>query len=305
MGSSGCKRMKTPMPLRSMLFVPGDSEKKLAKAENVRADALILDLEDSVAAERKGVARELVSSFLMQPVMALSVWVRINSLATAEAARDLECFQAGLPDGFVLPKGSPADVERLGELLIPLEEQHGVEERRVRIMPIATETPAAVLAVGEYHQRERVFARLEAISWGAEDLCAALGAETNVDSDGEWLPTYQLARSLCLLGAHAASVVAIDTIHRDFRDTQGLRRHASRARRDGFAGKLAIHPDQVEIINEAFRPSEQEIAYARRVIEAFEQAPQTGVIALENKMLDVPHLRQAQRVLALAESDSD
>ena len=289
------------MILRSMLFVPGDSEKKLASSERSVADALILDLEDSVEASRKATARTFVSAFLQRPGKRRhrSLWVRINPIATPDAALDLATVMAGRPHGIVLPKAASVDdVERLGEQLDMLEEQHGIDHRRTKILPIATETPASLLAMGEY---SRSPSRLAGISWGAEDLSVALGATTNVDAQGEWLFTYQLARSVCLLAAHAAGAPAIDTVYKDIRDMEGLRRRVLDARRDGFNGKFAIHPAQVEVINAAFRPTDNEVAYAKRVVAAFEEAPGTGVISLDYRMLDLPHLRRAERVLALAD----
>ena len=286
---------------RSMLFVPGDSEKKLSRAETVPADALIVDLEDSVAPERKAAARRGMSEFLAHRAKrdGPSLWVRINPMNSPEAALDIDGLHSAPPEGIVLPKGTPEDVKRLAGQLDRLEGAVGSERGGVKIMPLATETPSSLFTLGDYAD-PAVAERLAALTWGAEDLCVALGAGTNVDEHGGWLPTYQLARSLCLLAAHAASVAAIDTIHRDFRDTRGLRLRAAEARRDGFAGKLAIHPAQVEIINDAFRPTEKEIADARRVVQAFGRMPQAGVVALDDQMLDMPHLRHAERVLQLA-----
>jgi citrate lyase subunit beta / citryl-CoA lyase len=287
----------TPLLLRSMLFVPGDSEKKLAKAATVPADALILDLEDSVDPAAKPRARELVTEVLKaRRVLARTVWVRINALGTIECSADVASVIAGHPDGIVLPKvRSAGDVIEFGHWLDEVErEVHGAAGT-TRVMPIATETPAAVLTLESYLRCGR---RLAALSWGAEDLCVALGAMTNVDERGEWLPPYETARSMCLFAAAGAGVPAIDTVHTNVRDGAGLERQVRAARRDGFAGKLAIHPDQVEVLNRAFAPTADEVAYARRVVSAFEGAG-VGVVSLDGRMLDRPHLLRARRVLNL------
>ena len=284
--------------LRSMLFVPGDSEKKLARAAGVRADALVLDLEDSVAPARKAHARALVREFLRSRRQRnRTLWVRTNALDTAECRDDLAAVLPGQPDGIVLPKPrSAADVAELGLRLEALERRCGTPEGATRVLPIATETPAAVLTLGGYLDGAR---RLAALTWGAEDLSVALGAVTNVDERGEWLPPFELARSGCLLAAAAAGVPAIDTVHTNLRDHAGLERQAAAARRDGFAGKLAVHPEQVEILNAVFRPTADEVGYARRVIAAF-GAADTGVVVVDGRMLDRPHLTRAQRVVDLA-----
>jgi citrate lyase subunit beta / citryl-CoA lyase len=283
--------------LRSMLFVPGDSEKKLASGARANADALILDLEDSVAPGRKAEARELVAAFLARQTGRPS-WVRVNAIFDPEHEADLASVVPARPDGIVLPKvRSPADVVSLAGRLEFLERRAGVEPGRTRILPIATETASAVLALAGF---ARCGPRLAALTWGAEDLAVALGAATNVDERGEWLPPYQLARSLCLLAAAAAGVPALDTVCVDLRDEERLAREAALAKRDGFVGKLAIHPAQVEVLNRAFRPDQDEISVARRVVAAFDAAGNPGVIALDGRMLDRPHLTRARRTLALA-----
>jgi citrate lyase subunit beta / citryl-CoA lyase len=283
--------------LRSMLFVPGDSEKKLAKSLQVPADALILDLEDSVGADRKAEAREHVVAFLARRPDR-GVWVRVNAVDDPEHEADLASVVAAGPDGIVLPKvRAPDDVVALAERLEPIERRAGLEPARTKILPIATETAAGVFALGGF---ARCGPRLAALTWGAEDLSVALGAETNVDERGEWLPPYQLARSLCLLAAAAAGVPAIDTVCLDLRDEDRLARQAAAARRDGFVGKLAIHPAQVEVFNRSFRPQVDEIAAARRVVAAFEAARGAGVVALDGKMIDQPHLARARRTLRIA-----
>ncbi len=292
----------TAAPLRSLLFVPGDSERKLARGATSGADALILDLEDSVAASRTAVARGMVRAFLDAHAASPrrpQIWVRINPLATEAALPDLAAVVGGAPDGIVLPKpDSAADVIRLGHCLDALEARDGVDAGRVRIIAVATETPASLFALGSY---VTCGPRLAGLTWGAEDLPAALGASTNREEGGDYDPTYRLARTLCLAGAVAAGAQPIDTVFTDFRDAAGLAAEARASRRRGFTGKMAIHPDQVGPINDAFTPSAEEVAHARRVVEAFAAAPGTGVVGLDGQMLDMPHLRQARRVLAMAE----
>lgn len=287
------------MTLRSMLFVPGDSERKLAKASAGPADALILDLEDAVAKERLPLARGMVAEFLKASrgrVRPRQLWVRINPLSTPDALPDLAAIVGGAPDGIVLPKtDSGADATLLGHYLTALETREGIEPGAIRILAVATETPAAMFTLGSFAGSTP---RLYGLTWGAEDLPAAVGASTNLDDTGQLDFTYRLARSLCLLGASAAGVEPVDTVYTDFRDSAGLLRNAQAARRAGFTGKIAIHPDQVEIINQAFTPSADEIAYAKRVIEAF--AAGVGTVSLDGRMLDMPHLKQARRVLAMA-----
>ncbi len=290
-----------PMPLRSMLFVPADSESKLARCTAVAADALILDLEDAVDPRRKAHARALAVEFMRdqhkpdgQDASRRSVWVRINAPGTAEFERDMAGVLAGAPDGLVVPKvRSATDVIELAHWLDANERRFDVTSGATRLMPIVTETAASVLRLDGYLQCGR---RLSALTWGAEDLCVALGAAENVDADGQWLPPYQLARSLCLITAAAAGVPAIDTVFTTLRDHEGLARSALAARRDGFSGKMAIHPEQVEIINRAFQPGREELERAARIVAAFEAAG-TGVVAFEGRMLDLPHLARARRIL--------
>jgi len=285
------------MSLRSLLFVPGDSERKQAKAAGVGADALILDLEDSVDVSRLPVAREMVREYLSAHANGQAeLWVRINPLASGLALDDLAAVVRAAPAGIMLPKVSgAADIVLLGNYLNALETRDGLAPGSIGILPVATETPQAMFALGEY---KGCSARLRGLTWGAEDLAAAVGAATNKREDGEYDFTYQMARSLCLLGAHAAEVAAIDTLWVNFRDPEGLSKDAARARRAGFSGKIAIHPDQVSVINQAFTPDADEIARARRIVAAFEQSPGTGTLQLDGEMLDRPHLKQAQRILA-------
>ncbi|RDK04877.1 HpcH/HpaI aldolase/citrate lyase family protein [Cupriavidus lacunae] len=285
------------MALRSLLFVPGDSERKLAKGESVGADALVLDLEDSVDVSRLPLARGMVREYLAsRDRTGPDLWVRINPLDSGLALDDLAAVVQGGPAGIFLPKGSGApDIVLLDQYLRALEAREGIPVGSIGILPVATETPQAMFTLGSYAGSS---ARLRALTWGAEDLAAAVGASGNRVENGEYEFTYRMARSLCLLGAHAAGVTAIDTIWGNFRDAAGLQRDAASARRAGFSGKIAIHPDQVPLINEAFTPDASEVTRARRIVEAFEQAEGAGTLQLDGEMLDRPHLKQAQRLLA-------
>lgn len=288
------------MSARSLLFVPGDSDRKLSRAADSGADLVILDLEDAVAPEHKATARERVAAWLAaRPSGArMQCWVRMNPLDSAESGHDLAAIAPARPDGIVQPKvGSADDVIGLGRALDELELRHGIAAGAIRILPIATETPASVFALGGY---ARCGARLYGLTWGAEDLGAAVGASANRDAHGAWTAPYQLVRSLCLFGAKAAGVAAIDTLHADFRDGAGLRERCAEARRDGFTGKLAIHPDQVGVINECFMPSAAEVEQARRIVALFAANPGVAALALDGRMLDLPHLRLAQGTLARA-----
>jgi citrate lyase subunit beta / citryl-CoA lyase len=285
------------MSARSLLFVPGDSDKKLAKSASCAADIVVLDLEDSVAAAQKASARERVREYLEahRARRISQLWVRINPLETPEALADLAAVVGGVPDGILQPKTrSSEDVIQLGHYLDAFEQQNGVESGRIRILPVATETPKALFSLGDFIRCGR---RLYGLTWGAEDLSAAIGASDNKEANGAWTQPYQLARSLCLFAAHAAGVEAIDTLFVDFRDAAGLRVTCVEARRDGFTGKIAIHPDQVPIINECFTPSAAEIEHAKRVIALFAQNPGVAALSLEGKMIDIPHLKQAEKTL--------
>jgi len=288
------------MTLRSFLFVPGDSERKLAKAETTQADALILDLEDAVAPENIERARGMVKEYLQarRTRGRQQLWVRINPIQTPKALADLATVMPGGPDGIMLPKSdSAAETVTLGHYLSAFEAREGLAPESTRILPVATETARAMFALGSYHG---ACSRLFGLTWGAEDLSTAIGASTNRLLDGEYEFTYKLARSLCLLAASAAGITAIDTLWSNFKDTEGLLADSKAARRAGFSGKLAIHPDQVDIINNAFTPDEKEVAFARRVVDAFAAAAGAGTIQLDGKMLDRPHLTQAQNLLELA-----
>ena len=281
--------------IRSFLFVPADSERKLAKAADAGADALIVDLEDAVAADARPAARAQAREFVADNPAA---WVRINPLSTDDAIADLEAVVPMAPEGIVLPKpAAAASVDELAAMLDRLESAHGLAPGRTQILPIVTEQPAALLAMQSYLNCS---SRLAGLTWGAEDLAAALGARSKRDADGDWLPIYEMARSLCRLTAAAAQVPAYDTIFADFRDGDGLAARAAAAARDGFAGMLAIHPAQVAIINAAFSPDAEEIAAAQRVIALFRDNPGTGALSLDGKMLDRPHLVNAERVLERA-----
>lgn len=286
--------------LRSLLFVPADSERKLARAGEAGADAVILDCEDSVAAAAKPDARRLAAAFLReQAAIGAERWVRINPLDTADALADLAAVVAAAPDGVMLPKAAgPGDVARLSHYLDALEAQAGLPAGRIGIIPVATETPAAPFALGDY--ATAALPRLRGLTWGAEDLSAALGASTHQRPAGGWADAYALVRSLVLLAAHAAGVEAIDTLLADYRDTDAVLAASQASRAEGFTGRLAIHPAQVAPINDGYRPTEAELDHARRVIAAFAAQPGAGAVGLDGRMLDRPHLRQAERLLEQA-----
>ncbi|MBT8090978.1 MAG: CoA ester lyase [Gammaproteobacteria bacterium] len=280
---------------RSFLFVPADSERKMKKAGDAGADALILDLEDSVTPEVRAEARLMASAYLRGKQ---NVWVRINPLESEDCSADLEAVIPSAPTGIVLPKARSADdAGALSRRIDELEQRHGIEQGQTRIIVLCTERPEALFTLGGY---VGVTERLLALSWGAEDLSAAIGASATRDEQGSWLPTFEMARSLCLLAAAAAEVTAIDTVFTDFRDTEGLLRYAEGARRHGFSGMLAIHPAQVAVINTAFEPSTAEIEHAERIVDLFDANPGAGTIGLDGKMIDRPHLAQAKRLLERA-----
>ncbi|NIJ16793.1 aldolase/citrate lyase family protein [Sphingobium vermicomposti] len=273
------------MRLRSLLFVPGDRQDRFAKAEASGADAIILDLEDSVSAQAKARAREAVAAYLAKdaPVRRL---VRINPVDSACWQDDLAC--AVHADAIVLPKAQgAATVEMLAAYMAP----------HLRILPIATETPQAIFELGSYG---RVADRLCGLSWGAEDLPAAVGAVSSRNPDGSFTAPYEMVRSLTLFGAHAAGVAAIETVYPAIDDLAGLKRYATRGAYDGFTGMLALHPAQVPVINAAFTPSQAEVDAARRIVDAFAAAPEAGVLRIDGKMVDAPHLAQARKILMRA-----
>ncbi|MGB5332309.1 MAG: CoA ester lyase [Woeseiaceae bacterium] len=280
---------------RSFLFVPADSERKLQKAGDTGADALILDLEDAVVPAARADARLAAAGFLRGRQ---NVWIRINPLDTEDAAADLEAVMPAEPAGIVLPKArSAADAIALSRRIDELEQRHGIEQGQTEIIVLCTERPEALFTLQDYAGATE---RLYGLSWGAEDLSVAVGASANRDGQGNWLPTFEMARSLCLLAAAAAEVTAIDTVFTDFRDREGLLRYSANARRDGFSGMLAIHPAQVDAINAAFEPSTAEIEHAERIVELFGANPGAGTIGMDGKMIDRPHLLQAQRLLKRA-----
>lgn len=284
--------------MRSLLFVPGDDERKLTKAASAGADALILDLEDSVAPANKEKARALVSAYLgAHPPSGARprLYVRVNGLASGMIDADLAAVMSSAPDGVMLPKSlGGASVQELGARLAVQEAEHALEDGATKILAIATESAAALFGMASYRACSP---RLEGLAWGAEDLSADLGAERRRDAAGRYTDAIRLARSLTLVGAVAAGVTPIDAIFGDFRDDAGLAREAEEARADGFAAKMAIHPGQVAIINAAFTPSAEALARARAVVAAFDVSPASGVVSLNGEMLDRPHLEQAKRIL--------
>ena len=285
------------MTLKSLLFVPGDSEKKLAKAASTGADALLLDLEDAVSQDRLPIARGLVLDYLKShDRSSQQVWVRINPLNTQLSLPDLVAVMPGKPDGIVLPKPlNASDVLQLDHFLSALEQREGINAGHTRILPVATEVAGALFSLNTY---AGCSARLAGLTWGAEDLATAVGASTNKKDNGEFDDTFVLARSLCLLAAAHAGVQAIDTLSVDFRHADSLQADVQRAKRQGFSGKLAIHPDQVAIINAGFTATPEELQHAQRIVDAFAQSGGAGAVQLEGKMVDKPHLTQALRLLS-------
>ncbi len=278
------------MKLRSLLFVPGDRPDRMRKAFAAGADAVILDLEDAVAPGAKAEARRHVAEFV-HAVGGAHIWVRVNPLDSHENERDLDAVLHARPHGIVLPKAEGGhDVD---ELARRLTERGNVS---AQILAIATETPAAIFGLGSYGGATR----LAGLTWGAEDLPAAIGAATSREEDGSFTAPYEIARSLCLFGAAAAGVMPVETVYPAFKDLEGLAAYAGRARRDGFTGMMAIHPAQVPVINDAFTPSAAEVAHARAVVAAFEAEPGAGALSLDGRMIDRPHLVQARRILDAA-----
>jgi citrate lyase subunit beta/citryl-CoA lyase len=289
--------------MRSLLFVPADDARKLDKAMASGADAVIVDLEDSIPDQGKADARVSAAAFIGNAGKATQrprLLVRINGLATGLADADLDAVVPARPDAIMLPKAEGgADIVRADAKLAAREAIAGLPDGCIKIVAIATETATALFLAGTYGGAS---ARLEGLTWGAEDLSAELGAETNRDRNGDFLDPYRLARALCLAGAAAARVQAIDTVTVDFRNVATLRRESEEARRDGFTGKMAIHPAQVPIINEVFTPSAAAVAQARAVIAAFEAQPNKGTVGIDGVMYDRPHLDRARQLLARAEA---
>ena len=290
--------------VHSMLFVPADSAKKLEKAMTCGADALIVDLEDSVTPGNKSRARQSAAAFLKEAVATASrprLLVRVNSLQTGLTDADLDAVVPAAPDAIMLPKAEGgASVVHADAKLAVREATNGLPDGHVKIVALATETAAALFLAGTYAGAS---ARLTALTWGAEDLSTELGAETNRNAEG-LLDPYRLARVLCLAGAAAAHVTAIDTVYTDFQDVEGFRRECAAARRDGFSAKMAIHPTQIPIINEVFKPTQQAIAHAQAIVDAFAANPQAGAISIGGVMADQPHLTRAKHLLQRAKPKS-
>jgi len=277
-----------------MLFVPADSERKLTKATGSAADALVLDLEDSVLPERKPAARLMAKDYLAGSTQRARLWVRVNDLASGELLQDLVAVLPAQPAGIVLPKiRGPEDIEIVRRYLEALEVACGLPHESTKMVVLVTETPAAVLRLGEVVSSPQP--RVAGLMWGAEDLSSAMGAGDPRAADGSWRAPYEQVRAQCLFAAHALAVQAIDTVYADFRDREGLKSSSLASRRDGFTGRVAIHPDQVDVINEAFTPSAAELALARRIVEGF--AGGAGAVSIDGKMYDIPHLKAAQRML--------
>ena len=292
------------MPIRSWLFVPGDSESKLAKVAGLGADVVIVDLEDAVAPHAKPAARINAARFLevhRRQVVAgkgLGRWVRINQLDGPHWRDDLVAVLPSAPQGIMVPKASgPEQLRMLGAELYELEQRCGVPTGSTQILPLVSETAQAALTISAYGDPAMTMPRLAGMTWGAEDLSAAIGASRKRDAAGQWTDVFRMIRSTVLLAAHARGVAAIDTLHADFRDLAGLKAIARASYEDGFAGMLAIHPDQVKIINEAFTPRPEELARALAIVDAFEDSGGAGVVQLNGQMLDQPHLTQARALI--------
>jgi citrate lyase subunit beta/citryl-CoA lyase len=285
--------------MRSLLFVPANGGSKLDKAFASGADAVIIDLEDSIAPEQKDVARKNAAAFLTGAVAQTArprLLVRVNSLATGLTDADLDAVVPARPDAIMLPKAEGgAALIQADTKLTAREAISGIADGHIKILAQAIESAAGIFQIGTFRAASP---RLIGMTWGPEDLSAELGAESNRDSDGRLTQPYRLARSLCLFGAAAAAVPAIETIHTDFRNLDALRRDTEEARRDGFTGRLAIHPAQVAVINEVFTPTADALAQARAIVQAFAASPGAGAIAIDGKMYDRPHLVRAQQLLA-------
>jgi citrate lyase subunit beta/citryl-CoA lyase len=290
--------MTQPFTARSWLFAPGDSEKKMAKAADSAADIALFDLEDAVTEENKPTARTLVREFLQsRPDGHERLWVRVNPLDGPHTLTDLAAIMPGRPGGIMLPKAyGRVDAERLDHYLAAFEAANGIEPGATKVIVLVTETAAGMFTTGDYGGIPRIVA----LTWGAEDLADSIGASSNRNPDGSYGFTYELARSLCLLGAASAGVLPIETIQGDFRDLDGLKVRAEKVRRDGYRGMLAIHPAQVDVINAAFSPTEEEIAEAQAIVDIFLANPGVGAIGYKGGMLDRPYLARAQQLLKLA-----
>jgi len=284
--------------MRSLLFVPGHDSRKLNKGLDSGADALIVDLEDAVPDSEKNSARALAAEFVSTYGSRLPLFVRVNSLTSNMILDDLASIVKARPYGIMLPKcDGGKSVALLDSYLADFETREGLSVGTTRILPIVTETASAMLNFPSYANSSP---RLWGMLWGGEDLAADIGATANRDSSGNYTSPYALARTLTLLSASANEVCPVDAVYTNFRDPNGLSQEVALAVRDGFSSKAAIHPDQIPIINEGFTPSHEEIAFAKKIIVAFESAPQSGAISLDGKMLDRPHLRSAHRILSRA-----
>lgn len=283
------------MRLRSLLFVPGDRPERFAKAAASGADAIILDLEDSVSPANKEAARGAVADYLAGTREVITI-VRVNPLDGHMTAADIAAIVGARPDAIMLPKaeGAPA----IAQLDTILRSESAADASLPPILPIATETPAAIFTLGSYREARE---RLVGLTWGAEDLPAAIGATASREADGRYTPPYEVARALTLFAAHGAGVSAIDTVFPAIKDEAGLAAYAGRARRDGFTGMMAIHPSQVAPINAAFTPSAEDVARAQAIVDAFAASPGAGVLQVDGKMIDAPHLKQARHILSLAD----
>jgi citrate lyase subunit beta/citryl-CoA lyase len=283
--------------MRALLFVPGDRPERFPKALAAGAAAIIIDLEDSVTPATRPQARLNAAACLRDANRSLPLWVRINPVQTSDALPDLAAIAAARPDGIVLPKArTGADLRQLDHWLEALEAQHGLTQGSIKVIALITETAQAMLSASTFMQPP---ARVVGYTWGAEDLAAAVGASSNRKADGEFEDTFRLARTQCLLVAAAAGISAYDTTDTEFRDTAAVERRARAARRDGFVGKLAIHPAQLAPIHAAFAPTAAEVAWARKVLELMSGA--SGAVALDGRMIDRPHVQQAERILAALE----
>lgn len=286
--------------MRSLLFVPGDSTRKLEKGLTSGADILLVDLEDSVSHANKEAARTITADFLgaSRDASGPQLYVRVNDLRSGLIDADLAAVMAASPAGILLPKtATSSDIDHLSTKLRVHEAEHGLPDGGTRVIALITETPVAVLAASTWQARHP---RLTGLTWGAEDLSAEIGAERTRTDGGQLTDVFRLARALTILAASATDVAALDTVFVDFRDEEGLRRECLDAARDGFTGKMAIHPAQVPVINEAFTPDAQAVARAQAIVDAFAAAGDPGVVGIEGKMYDRPHLKRAQRLLARA-----
>jgi len=292
------------------MFVPGDSERKMARAPDSGADVVIFDLEDAVAPSAKDAARQMTRAWLeargdksaQSKSASPQYWVRINPLDTPLWQTDVEAILPGKPNGIVVPKAEgPTQLKRLIKLLYEQESRNGIVPGDTQLLPLVSETARAANGISAYGRSRHTTSRLAGLTWGAEDLSAAIGASRKRNESGVWTDLFRMVRAQTLLAAHAAGVAAIDTLHADFRDEEGLKRVAREAYQDGFAGMLAIHPSQVPIINQAFTPGEKELAEARAIVDLFAANPGVGALQLDGRMIDQPHLEQAKKLIARAQ----